>query len=231
MNILGIDTSFLSDTSIGLYFDGGMQAELNLRAPLSQEEKLLAAVDTCLNVLQKKMTDIDVIAVGVGPGSFTGLRIGLSTARGLAWSLNKKMIGLSSLELLVNSLPPELFSPEDLLVPMIDARMEKVFAALYRNGKPVTGDLDITPGGLKELILKQTYKNLILFGDGTAKYGGCFADLHPILLKDHFISGISVCNAAQRYINENPGFSGRIEDVKPVYLRKSEAEVMADKGK
>lgn len=229
MNILGIDTSFLSDTSIGVSFDGGEQAELNLRAPMSQEEKLLAAVDTCLGVLRKKVSDIDVIAVGVGPGSFTGLRIGLSTARGLAWSLNKKMVGLSSLDLLVNSLPAELFSSDDLLVPLIDARMEKVFSALYQNGRKITADLDIAPDDLKGHIAKNTYKKIVLFGDGLVKFGPRFDDLKPVVLKDHFIRGISVCDAARRYIQENPGFSGRIEDVKPVYLRKSEAEVQADK--
>lgn len=231
MNILGIDTSFLSDTSIGLSFDGGEQVELNLRAPLSQEEKLLAAVDTCLNVLQKKVSDIDVIATGVGPGSFTGLRIGISTARGLAWSLKKKMIGLSSLDLLVHSLQPELFGPEDLLVPMIDARMEKVFSALYLDGKKISEDMDITPGDLKDMITKRPHKKLVLFGDGLVKYRDRFVDLHPVILNDHFISGISVCDAARRYIRENPGFTGAIEDVKPVYLRKSEAEAQAEKSK
>jgi tRNA threonylcarbamoyladenosine biosynthesis protein TsaB len=230
MNILGIDSSFLSDTSIGLYFSGTERMELNLRAPLSQEEKLLSAVDTCLNVLNKKTADVDVIAVGTGPGSFTGLRIGISTARGLAWSLKKKMIGLSSLELLVNSLPAELVGPDDLLVPVIDARMDKVFAAVFQANKRLTDDMDISPEDLVELLKEHPHKRCLFFGDGLTKYGKVWNDSRVVQLKDISISGNAVCSMALKYIQENPGFRGNIEDVKPVYLRKSEAEVQADKN-
>lgn len=224
MNILGIDTSFLSDTSIGLYFSEAGELEMNLKAPLSQEEKLLAAVDSCLSVLNKKPEDVDVFAVGVGPGSFTGLRIGISTARGLAWSLKKKMIGLSSLELLANSVPRELLNPDDVLVPVVDARMDKVFSALFRNGERVTGDMDISPESLAELVRKNGGKRALFLGDGIDKYGDQFRGGHAVLMKNVSISGKTVCAMARDYIRKHPGFSGNVEDVIPVYLRKSEAE-------
>src|SRR5258708_3972425 len=105
MNILGIDTAFMSDTSIGYYFSENEELEINLKAPFSQEEKLLFSIDSGFQILQKNIQDIDLFAVGVGPGSFTGLRIGISTMKGLAWTLHKPLIRLSSLELLTLSIP------------------------------------------------------------------------------------------------------------------------------
>lgn len=126
----------------------------------------------CLDFLNEKELKLDAVAVSIGPGSYTGLRIGLSEAKGLAYALDVPMIGVSTLELLATRV---MFStldidPETVFVPMIDARRMEVYTAAY--------DFSLTP--LLEprpLILDSesygqliaTGRPLLLFGDGSAK--------------------------------------------------------------
>jgi tRNA threonylcarbamoyladenosine biosynthesis protein TsaB len=230
MNILGIDTSFIADTSIGVYFSESENVEIRLKAPMSQEEKLLAAIDSGLSILQKKIGDIDLIAAGVGPGSFTGLRIGIATAQSLAWSLGKKLMGLSSLDLLAYS-HPDSFDPETLLVPLIDARMNRVFTAFYTGGKKITGDLDIEPAELINKISSMGIEKIIFIGDGLKKYSEHFKEIPGkkiTLLPDYSISGLLICSQALKLYQENPLLADN-KTLEPVYLRKSEAEAMWDK--
>lgn len=227
MNILGFDTSFLSYASIGFYFSDIEQLEMQLKLPLSQEEKLLFAIDSGFNILKKSITDIDVIAVGAGPGSFTGLRIGIATAKSMAWSLNKKVTALSSLDLLVHSLPEKLLEANYIIVPIIDARMNRVFSAVYNGNKRLTEDLDIEPLKLKKLLQEYSGDKVIFLGDGTVKQREVFQDLSyksVVFLENFKISGNVICRDALKKIS---GTDYKFEDLnllEPVYLRKSEAE-------
>ena len=230
MKVLGIDSSFISNTSVGIFFSEDLQIEINLKNPLSQEEKLLSAVDACFNLINKDVREIDLIAVGIGPGSFTGLRIGIASAKGLAWSMKKEIMGLSSLELLVQSVSTDL-NKDVLVVPVVDARMNRVFAALFQGYDRVSDDLDIEPEKLIELIVKRKEKKIIFLGDGLLKYRDNFSaiqdkDLH--FLKDCPISGRVVCQyALSKY---KPG-GDSVKELEPVYLRMSEAEAQWEERK
>jgi tRNA threonylcarbamoyladenosine biosynthesis protein TsaB len=230
MNILGIDTSFISDTSIGLYFSDSENIEIKLKAPMSQEEKLLSAIDNGLSILQKKIGDIDLIAAGIGPGSFTGLRIGIATAQSLAWSLGKKLLGLPSLDLLAYSFP-DCHNKDTLLVPLIDARMNRVFTALYTGGKKITPNLDIEPVDLKSRIAEMEFKKIILMGDGLIRYSEILRNIpgkEITFLPDYSISGLVICRQALKLFNENAA-AAENKTLEPIYLRKSEAEAMLEK--
>jgi len=228
MNILGIDTSFLADTSIGLSFQSpeACELEIHVRAPLSQEEKLLYSVNSGLDILKKSLQDIDLIAVGIGPGSFTGLRIGIAAAKSIAWALKKRITGFSSLDLLVNSILPALSISKPLIVPLIDARLSRVFTALFEDHKRITGDLDIEPAELVKMIRKQKNKTAIFLGDGLTKYTNYFKNIsgrNCILIPDAVISGSSICKMANKLPIDEYDFNP--DSIVPVYLRKSEAEV------
>jgi tRNA threonylcarbamoyladenosine biosynthesis protein TsaB len=242
VNILGIDTSFPADTSIGLSFSvennlSGLvrtssRIEIHIRAPLSQEEKLLFAVQSGLEILKKNLSNIDTIAVGIGPGSFTGLRIGIASAKSISWTLKKRIVGISSMELLVNSIPLPLLSGKPLLVPLIDARLGRVFAALFEENKRLTNDYDIDPSGLVSLIKKRKNKRVILFGDGLTKYHQVFSKItgkECSLLPSHMISGITICEMAEKIPTSPEDFDP--DRINPVYLRKSEAEINYEKRK
>ncbi len=244
MHILGIDTSFLSDTSIGISFSGpdhlnetdsknnkpqDYQLEMHLKAPFSQEEKLLHAIHSGFEILKRNIAEIDLIAVGIGPGSFTGLRIGIATAKSIAWTLKKKIIGLSSLELLVHSLPLPLLNESSLIVPLIDARMNKVFSALFSREKRISEDYDIEPETLLEIIKKRKEKDIVFTGDGLARYSSMFDKISGkkcYLIIDKVISGFTICNLA--CIQSEKRHSFEINSILPVYLRKSEAEIQAE---
>jgi tRNA threonylcarbamoyladenosine biosynthesis protein TsaB len=226
MNILGVDTSFTTYTSIGYNFSESLQLEMLLKAPFSQEEKLFSCIDNGFSVLKKKIEDIDLIAVGIGPGSFTGLRIGLSAAKSLAFSLNKKIMGISSLDLLALSLPDVFYSPEALIVPIVDARMNKVFTALFKGRERISGDQDIAPEELLQALLKREEEKIFLIGDGLIRYGYHFQNREEkkmTLLPDFAISGLTICKEALSRSNDAKNFSNT-QDLEPVYLRKSEAE-------
>lgn len=228
-SVLGIDTSFLADTSVGLYFSDKERLELNLSQPLSQEQKLFAALDTLLASLSREINEIDLIAVGLGPGSFTGLRIGISAARALSYALKKPIIGLSSLELLVSSVFPAGIDADTLAVPVLDARMKRVFTALYGRTGRLTPDLDITPEALAEQMLQHKYRESVVMGDGTdmvkdalTKALGTRVRFMPAAR----ISGQAVCSLALEKLKTSPPLD--LVHAEPVYLRKSEAEAMRD---
>ena len=96
MKVLGIDTSTRT-TAIGLIEDDEVLAEYNLRGRVSHSESVTDMIEEIFKKFEFSLDDIDLIAVGIGPGSFTGLRIGITIAKVLAFSLDKNLIGVSSL--------------------------------------------------------------------------------------------------------------------------------------
>jgi len=230
MNILGIDTSSILNTSIGIYFSNEEKMEINISTPCSQEEKLLFSINSALEIMKKDMNDIDIFAIGLGPGSFTGLRIGLATIKGLAWSLNKKIIGFSSLELLVNSL--NYIDDNILLVPLIYAKMNRLYSALFNGKHRITEDMDIEPEKLISKIQEFDFKKVvILTPESLNKYEDIFnnslSNKELKIYKYFFISGLKIC---EYVINSKEIKFTDIKTIQPIYLRKSEAEINYEKN-
>ncbi|WP_300813215.1 tRNA (adenosine(37)-N6)-threonylcarbamoyltransferase complex dimerization subunit type 1 TsaB [uncultured Bacteroides sp.] len=176
-------------------------------------------VDEALSFADSHAMPLDAVAVSCGPGSYTGLRIGVSMAKGVCYGRNLKLIGLPTLK--VQCVPVLLYHdelPDDaLLCPMIDARRMEVYAALYdRALKPVR---DIAA----DIVDEHSYREFLdqqpvyFFGDGATK---CKEKLtHP---NAHFIDGIRPLASMMMPLAEKAIAEGKFEDVayfEPFYLK------------
>ena len=182
--ILNIETSTKA-CSVAIHKNGNLIAlKESVTENFSHSEKLLVFVEELIGNSQLKLVDISAIAVSMGPGSYTGLRIGVATAKGLCYGLNIPLISISTLKSM--SLGMSLKIKADLFCPMIDARRMEVYSAFF--------DINnIRKRGIQADILdSNSYKNelkekVIFFGDGSDKAkeviknknATFIADFHP----------------------------------------------------
>ena len=216
--ILHIETS-TSACSVALSQDGqNLFEEKDLNGP-SHNVVLGVFVDEALSFADSHAIPVDAVAVSCGPGSYTGLRIGVSMAKGICYGRNLPLIGLPTLKVLC--VPVLLYHdelPDDaLLCPMIDARRMEVYAAIYdRALRPVR---DIAA----DIVDENTYREFLetkpvyFFGNGAAK---CSQSLkHP---NAHFIEGIQPLASMMAPLAEKAMAEGKFEDVayfEPFYLK------------
>lgn len=130
--IVNIETSS-KKCSVALSKDGVVELELEDSKPMNHAECLALFIEKCLALAKRKGYPIDAIAVSLGPGSYTGLRIGLSMAKGLAFSLDIPLIGISTLQILTVKamFRNMLWEGDEIIVSMIDARRMEVFSGGY----------------------------------------------------------------------------------------------------
>ena len=138
MIILGIDSS-MKTASCGIVKDGKVIVDYTLNHKRTHSEKLLEMIDMALKIAQLDITDIDAFAVTKGPGSFTGLRIGLSTIKGLCHSLNKPCYLVSTLDSLYENVN-NTYSKDIIYAPIMDARRNEVYCAAFKNGEKIIED-------------------------------------------------------------------------------------------
>jgi len=211
---------------VALVADGKTAARISLSLGHTHTRELMTAVDWILERVGLTPDQVDVFTVNQGPGSFTGLRIGISTAKGLAAAADKPLVGLTTLEVLAHQGPVGT----DLICPMIDARRAEVYWAIY---KRQGGDLKVhTPPrvGPPEQVAAHIPGACTVIGNGVRAYGevlgrNCSAELNwvPDHLND-LCPGVLARLAYQRWQ------SGRYApdmDVAPVYVRKSDARLPA----
>ncbi len=231
MRILAIETSTYSG-SIAVLGDEGLLGEYFFNVGPSHTEKLVPSIDWLLGELGMDKADLTGVAVSIGPGSFTALRVGISTAKGICFSLGIPLIGVSSLETLAMNLP---FSPYNIC-PVIDARKGEVFTALFssNNGKieRLLEDMVISPEGLAENIKEKT----IFIGDGALLYRDFLEDIlsDDILFSPHNMNfprascqALLVIDKFKEGLDNKSQWDG-IMNLAPHYLRKSEAEISKD---
>ncbi len=162
--ILAIETA-TAWGSVALTLKGKCLAEYSLQSRLTHSKRLLAGIRWLMQEADFSWPDVDGIAVSLGPGSFTGLRIGLSTAKGLAFAAEKPLLGVPTLDGLACQFS---FVPQ-LICPILDARKKEVYAALFRcdaDGIPRRASeyMVIKPEILADMIKEPT----IIVGDGVA---------------------------------------------------------------
>ncbi len=168
--ILNIETS-TQVCSISLSDDGIITGIKESHTKNSHSELLTIFAQQLINDQAYEFKDLDAIAVSMGPGSYTGLRIGVSTAKGLCYSLDKPLIAISTLEAMAAGMIQEMENIEDdyLFCPMIDARRMEVYSALF------TPDISMHRKILAEIIDENSFSkdlknNTIVFGgDGAPK--------------------------------------------------------------
>ena len=225
MMILGIDTTAVA-ASAAVLKDGNIVSECYLNAGLTHSQTMLELIDASLKLAGVTVQGVDCFAVAHGPGSFTGVRIGVSAVKGLSFPENKPCYGISTLEALANCADLE----DCLICPVMDARCRQVYTALFRkeNGTlcRVTEDEPLSLDELADRL--STYDEpVLLIGDGTEV---AFGHLSPrigrvkkysAVFRFQHASGVAIA-AWKRYNNGEGPCSGA--ELQPVYLRLSQAE-------
>ena len=223
MYILGIDTSSRVG-GVALLEDGRLQGSVQLNSAGTHSERLLPSIDFLLAEARVKLEQIEAFAVIAGPGSFTGLRIGLSTVKGLSFALGASVIALSSLETLAFAIRGRA----DKLWPVLDAQRGEVFTAVYASPGP-----DEIPRRLTEEILAAPQQAFLLFdepnvavaGSGVERYLSVFRAVYPHPF--HFVEteGFLAADAAKLgHIYFMHGTSSSPEAFDANYIRPSGAE-------
>ena len=167
MKILGIESSSLV-ASIAIVEDDNMLAEYTVNFKKTHSQTLLPMLDEVMRMLGMELQEIDAIAVSGGPGSFTGLRIGAATAKGLGFALQKPLIHVPTLDATAYN----LFGSDALICPIMDARRNQVYNGLYycdRDLKVICAQRAVD---MHELILELNARGerVIFLGDGVPVY-------------------------------------------------------------
>lgn len=223
MKLLVLDTS-TNCSSAALTKNGRLSAEWLSNPESTHSSSLLRSLELVLESARISLREVDVFGVSLGPGSFTGLRVGIATVKGLALATGTPVVGFSSLAMLAMNLP---FSACPVC-PMLDARKSEVYTALYRCGElpeAIVADCVSSPADFLDQIREPT----IFVGSGALRYrdmiaerlGGlaCFAP--PISHVPRASSGALL--AADRFFRGELIPAGELA---PVYIRPSEAEIM-----
>ncbi|MFQ3215163.1 MAG: tRNA threonylcarbamoyladenosine biosynthesis protein TsaB [Marivirga sp.] len=186
--ILSIETS-TSICSVAIHHDGSLVAECDLHLEKSHSGSLNLLIEQLLTHCDLSMGAISAIAVSSGPGSYTGLRIGMSTAKGLCYALEIPLIGVSSLDAMAKQVIPYLYSDQkSVLVPMIDARRMEVYYKCLDAGlkevKPLH-NLVLEKDSFDALL--EQFERVILFGNGSEKALDIYSGIGNLKL----ISGVT----------------------------------------
>jgi tRNA threonylcarbamoyladenosine biosynthesis protein TsaB len=217
--ILSVETA-TEVCSVALSLNGNVIAMKEAAGTNEHSAQLTLFIEEVMKEAGKLLRDIDAVAVSMGPGSYTGLRIGVSTAKGLCFSLDKPMIAVSTLKAMALSAKktyPELFTSETLLCPMIDARRMEVFTALY--------DLELNEVRPAEalILLEESFelfrgKQLAVFGNGAAKCRELFASSENIIFPGELLPSASSIGelAEAKY---GPGEFENTAYFEPFYLK------------
>lgn len=221
MNILAVDTSskFLT---IALSSEDKIIAEYSIDSRTTHSEKLMPGIESLLKEANISVDDIDLFVVSKGPGSYTGLRIGVASIKAMAYANDKKIIGISSLENIANNI--EYF--DGYIIPMIDARNNRVFAGIYKDLKKIREDRAYD---LKEFLedIKKLKGNKLFIGDGARAYekeikGELEDDINFASIKSNYPRATSLCELAIKRAQKSE-YDGYY-DLVPEYLRPSQAE-------
>jgi len=192
--ILNIETA-TSACSVVLAKDGVVIASKEANDGQVHAEKITVFIKELMEEASISLTALDAIAAGTGPGSYTGLRIGTATAKGLCYSLDKPLIAVPTLKAMAYGAAQKLKRDDVLYCPMIDARRLEVYTALFDfAGK------EIMPVQAKILDITSfsEYKSIAFFGDGMPKMKELFAnDTSKIWLDDIYASSLNMCKMAE----------------------------------
>jgi len=228
MRILAVDTSTASG-SLALLDGENLTAECTLRSAQTHNRRLLKSVDSLLREAGWGLETIDAFAVACGPGSFTGLRIGMTTMKVLAWTMGKLYAGICALDALAL---PLCFSTNPICA-LLDARKGEVYCALYRPDGKGGFSLEVpyaamTPSRLAQNISSKFSEPVILCGDGWTAYRDLMERrLGKMIVRPssyfHIIRAASIAELARRRLVK--GDSDDPKSSVPLYLRPSEAEI------
>ena len=223
MRILGIDSS-TPGCSVALLNNDTVVAEQIAEPKPSHSKYLLQMVDQVLKDGNFRLDDVDGFAVTIGPGSFTGLRIGVSLLKGFVLATEKPFVGINSLEALVHTID----FPEHPICTVLDARKSEVYAMVFESRKeglhPLLKESALSPEALCEKIKSPT----LFIGSGAERYHQLFKEnlgfrfVEP-MTQPKFSSAAGAALLASRQFDCQKHFD--LDQLKINYIRKSEAEL------
>jgi tRNA threonylcarbamoyladenosine biosynthesis protein TsaB len=218
MNVLALDTS--TDILAVALATGEGWSEASLDLGLRHAERLMDLVESCLSRAGLASKDLDLLACAEGPGSFTGLRIGMATVKGMALALGKPWVAVPTLDCLAYGLD----AWPGLVVPVVDGKKGRVYSALYRKGRRGSDWLDLPLPGLLSLLddgaeVLVTGPDADLLEEAAMERGGICLDGRARWPAARALAIL----ARARFEAEG----GARDDLGPLYLRPSEAEETA----
>lgn len=222
MKVLAIETSTMLG-GVAIADEKGLVAETRLNVKSTHSERLMATIDEQLKQSGIKLADIDAFAVASGPGSFTGLRIGLGTAKGLCYATGKPLVMVPTLDAFARGFP---FAEHPVCI-MLDARRGEVYAAVFRWNNGFVKLLDEISAAPEDLF-RDLDSPVILAGEGALVYRerlitllgerALFAPLTTMVPSPANVAVLGLEKALQGEFTE-------AASAEPFYIRKSEAEV------
>ncbi len=227
MTILAMEASG-QVAGCAIYQDGKILGEYNTDFKKTHSQTLMPMLDTVVKMVGLDLSSIDAIAITSGPGSFTGLRIGAATAKGIGLALEKPMIGIPTLD----SLAFNLFGTDALVCPLIDARRSQVFTGIYEETEEPICLRESCAVPIEEILqdLNERGRAVIFLGDGapvyrsvieeTLKVPFSFAPAHMAVQR----AASTAVLAAKKLEKEGESCLVSSDEFRPEYLRKSQAE-------
>ncbi len=224
MKILALETATLTG-SVAIADDSrGLIAEVMVNVRIAHAERLMPSVEWLLKASGINIHEIDAFAVSIGPGSFTGLRIGLSTVKGLSYATNKPVVPVPTLDAFAMTMPFCSY----IICPMLDARKNEVYAGLFKWEdnlcKKILPAAAINP---REL-LQRINEPVVLMGAGAETYSELIKDIlkaNAVFAPASRMSPSASTVAEIAFERLNRGITADTASLAPFYVRKSEAEI------
>ncbi|MFO7814710.1 MAG: tRNA (adenosine(37)-N6)-threonylcarbamoyltransferase complex dimerization subunit type 1 TsaB [Halanaerobiales bacterium] len=234
MIVLGIDTSS-EICSVGLSSAEDFLGEINIKLKRRHSERLLPIIKNLLSESGYKIQEIEGLAVTDGPGSFTGLRIGLSTVQAFKKALGVPVYSVSTLEYMAYSIAQH-YDEESILIPTIDARNKRVYTAVFKRSgnsfdvKRIDKDKAVE---VEQLIsdIKKYKKRKIIFGTGADQYFDILQKSElsntKLIYKTRNFGGYNLARLGYKQIRK--GVDTDYKELTPTYLKKPQARINWEK--
>ena len=224
MKILGIDTSTMA-ANVAVLEDDKLICEYTINTKKTHSQKLMPMIENMLKLSDIEIKDIDAIGICVGPGSFTGLRIGMATAKAMAHVNNIPLIGVNSLEILGANMD---FCNKKIC-SILDAQRNQVYTCKYiveDNKSKSLEEIKIMP--IDDLLqeLSDTNEEWVIVGEATYKYKEkieSIPNIYVSLPANNITKASSLCVIAKDKFEQNREVHN-CYDINPMYIRKSQAE-------
>jgi len=204
--------------------DGSVLASLTLALEITHSRRLLGSIDWLLREAEVTIDDVAAVAFGLGPGSFTGLRIGMATAKGLCHGAGKPLIGISSLDAIGCGV-----ESDELICVVLDARKQEVYSGFYRRGEDgMVKRCSKYAVGRPETVARATTGPVVMAGDGVAAYEPVWQELLGGRMREAMACNRYPSAAMLGLLASASLSSGDVLDLDlatPLYVRSSDAEL------
>lgn len=223
MKILAIETSTMLG-GVAIMDENNLIAEIRLNVKTTHSERLMIGIDSALRLSNLRIDDMDAFCLSIGPGSFTGLRIGLSTVKGFAFATGRPVVTVPTLDAFAWGFSCRAYP----VCPMLDARKKEVYTALYewheRGFEKVVPELSVRPGD----FVKNLKGPVVFAGDGARLYKDVILSIKgddAIFAPSHLDVPLP---SSVAYLGIRKAMNGEFSNpvtITPFYIRKSEAEI------